>query len=115
MILACNNRFMRIRESQLSPEEWEARIGEQFRAMRLAAGADQTELAERAAVSVGAVRNLERGNGSTLKTLVRVALALDRDDWLASISPAVGVSPLDLVRSAPRARSRVYRPRGERG
>jgi len=105
---------MRIREPQLSTEEWEGRIGVQFRAMRLSAGSDQSELAEQAAVSIGALRNLERGNGSTLKTLVRVARALGREDWLQSIAPTVSVSPLDLVRSSPRARTRVYRPRRER-
>lgn len=106
---------MRIKVPQLSASEWEARIGEQFRAMRLSAGLDQSELAERAAISVGALRNLERGTGSTLKTLVRVARALGREDWLQSIAPAVTVSPLDLVRSSPRVRSRVYRPRGAHG
>ncbi|MEJ1231449.1 MAG: helix-turn-helix transcriptional regulator [Galbitalea sp.] len=62
---------------QLSTDEWEQRVGQQLRRLRLDAGLDQAGLAESAAVSVGAVRNLERGAGSTLKTLVRVVRALD--------------------------------------
>ena len=106
---------MRIRESQFSTEEWEVRLGNQFRAMRIAAGFDQASLAELADVSIGAIRNLERGNGSTLKTLVRVVRALGREDWLESLSPVVTVSPLDLVRTGRRSRTRVYRPRSARG
>jgi transcriptional regulator with XRE-family HTH domain len=110
---------MRIREQQLfaelSTDDWELRLGTQFRSMRIAAGFDQAALAELADVSVGAVRNLERGNGSTLKTVVRVTRALRREDWLAALSPVVTVSPLDLVRSGRTTRTRVYRPRSPRG
>ena len=109
---------MRIMEQQLSSEisteEWEERLGSQFRSMRIAAGLDQAALAELADVSVGAIRNLERGNGSTLKTLVRATRALKREDWLLSLSPVITVSPLDLVRSGRSARTRVYRPRSPR-
>ena len=96
-----------------STEEWEASIGEQFRAVRLAAGMDQVGLAAAAAVSVGAIRNLERGAGSSLRTLIRVARVLGREDWLGSLAPAPSVSPIDVLRSTRAPRVRVYRPRGE--
>jgi transcriptional regulator with XRE-family HTH domain len=102
---------MRIRALQLSTEEWEATIGEQFRSVRLAAGHDQAGLAALASVSIGALRNLERGRGSTLGTIIRVTRALGREDWLQSISPGSSVSPLDLVRATTTTRTRVYRPR----
>jgi transcriptional regulator with XRE-family HTH domain len=105
---------MRITEQLLSTEEWEERIGHQVRAMRISAGIEQAELAIAAGISVGAVRNLERGRGSTVRTLVRTVHALERDDWLESLSPHSTVSPLDLVRSVSRPRSRVYRARGDR-
>lgn len=105
---------MRITEQLLSTEEWEERIGNQVRAMRISAGIEQTELAIAAGISIGAVRNLERGRGSTLRTLVRTVHALDRDDWLESLAPQSSVSPLDLVRSVSRPRSRVYRARRDR-
>jgi transcriptional regulator with XRE-family HTH domain len=109
---------MRIRGQQLSSDDWERQLGTQFRALRISADLDQAGLASLAGVSVGALRHLERGEGSTLRTLVRVVRALDREDWLESIAPRVSISPIDLVRSGRTARSRVarsrvYRPRGE--
>ena len=110
---------MRIRETQLlhtyasarSADEWEQRLGEQLRRSRLAAGLDQAGLAAHAGVSIGALRNLEHGRGSTLKTLVRVIRVLGRDDWLDALSPAVSVSPIDILRGGAAPRTRVYRPR----
>jgi transcriptional regulator with XRE-family HTH domain len=102
------------RDSQLSTEEWEVRIGEQVRRARLAADLEQSELAEQADVSVGALRNLERGNGSTVRTLVRVVRALGQEPWLNALAPAVSVSPIDILRTGRPARSRVYRARAPR-
>ena len=96
-----------------STQEWEQRIGEQIRALRLAHGLDQVELANASGVSVGAIKNLEQGKGSTLKTLVKVARSLDRGDWLVAIAPPVTVSPIEILRAGrTHRRSRVYRPRG---
>jgi transcriptional regulator with XRE-family HTH domain len=90
--------------------EWEAVVGEQVRAARIAADLDQARLAVLADVSVGALSNLERGKGSSLKTLVAVVRALGRTDWLESLAPPVTVSPMQLLRAqqrAPRRRVRV--------
>ena len=46
---------MATNQSNLSTDEWEIRVGEQFRAARLAADHDQESLAEIAGVSVGAL------------------------------------------------------------
>jgi transcriptional regulator with XRE-family HTH domain len=111
-LLPCNNVFMAIVDQYLSSADWEQRVGEQLRRIRLEAGLDQEQLSARADVSIGALRNLERGNGSTMKTLVRVARALGREDWLGGIAPAVSVSPIDVFKKGRQPRSRVYRPRG---
>ena len=92
-------------------DEWEAHLGSQVRRARINASLTQDELADRGGVSVGAVRGLERGAGSSLKTLVRVARALDRDDWLESFAPAPGVEPLDMLRGLRSPRQKVYRAR----
>lgn len=109
---------MTISESNLSPQldtsEWEEAVGEQFRSLRLSRGLDQAQLASLAGVSVGSVRGLEQGTGSSLKTIVRVARALGRDDWLRGLAPRVTVSPLDVLRSARATpRRRVYRKRAD--
>ena len=105
---------MAIQPSKRSTEEWEAAIGAQVRAGRIAANLGQSELAKRADISLGAVKNLEAGKGSSLKTLVRVARALGRTDWLESLTPPITVSPLAMLSSkgsATRARQRVSRRR----
>jgi transcriptional regulator with XRE-family HTH domain len=67
---------------------------------------DQVGLAARAGVSVSALRGLEAGKGSTLHTLVRVARALGREDWFASIAPVATIHPLTMLRHAqPRQRA----------
>ena len=103
---------MTIVARQLDTEEWESRFGTQVRALRIARELDQAQLAERAGVSLGSVKSLEQGRGSTLRTVVRVARALDREDWLAGFAPNVGISPIDVLRSSRREpRKRVYRAR----
>jgi transcriptional regulator with XRE-family HTH domain len=92
--------------------EWEARIGEQFRALRIQHGLDQETVAAMASVSRGAVRSLETGAGSSLASIIKIARALDRTDWLDMLDDTGGeVSPMVLLRQQrreekPRQRSR---------
>lgn len=103
---------MTIALQQLDTEEWESRFGAQVRALRIARELDQAQLAERAGVSLGSVKSLEQGRGSTLRTVVRVSRALGREEWLTTFAPSVGISPIDVLRSSRREpRKRVYRAR----
>ena len=99
-------------------QEWEELVGEQVRAARVAADIDQMSLASLAGLSVGAIKNLEGGKGSSLKTLIRVLRSLDRAEWLEAIAPPITISPLHMLaakRSNPTQRRRVassrHRPR----
>ncbi len=74
-------------------------LGSQFRAQRLALDLDQETLARRANVSPSAVRGLEAGRGTSLRTLTRVARALGRQDWIEDFYPEPEVSPLALARA----------------
>jgi transcriptional regulator with XRE-family HTH domain len=97
-------------------EEWEEHVGSQIRATRIAANLDQADLAEHADVSVGAVKSLESGRGSTLKTIIKVVRALERTDWLESLAPPITISPLAMLaskRSVARPRQRVIRRRSQ--
>jgi transcriptional regulator with XRE-family HTH domain len=101
---------MAIERRSSTVQEWEARLGAQVRAIRIAADLDQVTLAERADLSVGAIKNLEAGKGSSLGTLIRVLRALDRTDWLESLAPPITVSPLHMLAAkrataAPRRRA----------
>jgi len=93
--------------------EWERYLGEQFRAMRIRAGLEQVVLAARADVSTGAIKNLESGKGSSLKTMIKIVRCLGRTDWLESLAPQVSVSPMQMLATARRTapRQRVSRPR----
>lgn len=94
----------------VTPEELEAQIGARLRALRLERNLDQATLAARAGVSPSALKHLERGRGSTLKTLVSVLRALDRLEWLNTIAPVATINPLTMPRAAtPRQRATARR------
>jgi transcriptional regulator with XRE-family HTH domain len=80
-------------------EEVEARLGAQFKALRLAEDIDQITLAKRANVGLTALKSLEAGKGSTLRTVVRVARALGRQDWIEDFYAEPEVSPMQIVRA----------------
>lgn len=88
-----------IERMNFTVEEWEAMLGRQVRAARVAGGLDQAQLASLANVSLATLSNLERGKGSTLKTVVAVARALGRTDWLENLAPDVTVSPMQMLRA----------------
>ncbi|MDR1118093.1 MAG: helix-turn-helix transcriptional regulator [Bifidobacteriaceae bacterium] len=74
-------------------------LGRQIRGLRLDQNLDQAGLASQANVSLSAVKALEAGRGSSLSTLIRVARALGRLDWLYDLRPAPEVSPMALLRA----------------
>ena len=101
---------MVVKRNHLTIDEWEAVVGDHVRSARIANDLDQAALAAIANVSIGTLSNLERGKGSSLKTLIAVARALGRTDWLDALAPPVTVSPLQMLRakkSSPRQRVRV--------
>ena len=100
----------------LTVEEWETQLGRQVRSARVAAGLDQARLAALANVSLATLSNLERGKGSNVKTLISVARALGRTDWLEQLAPDVTVSPMQMLRAkrASRAPVRVRSRREQR-
>ncbi|HVQ88636.1 MAG TPA: helix-turn-helix transcriptional regulator [Actinomycetes bacterium] len=101
-------------QANTTTEDWEQALGRQARALRLRLGFTQRDLAERANVSLAALKNLESGRGSGVRTLVRVARALGREDWLADFAPAAAaVSPMQLLRAraGEHARERKRAPR----
>ena len=100
-------------KTSFSSDEWEILVGDQFRALRIRADLEQTELAALASISVGALKNLERGKGSSLKTIIKVSRVLGRTDWLNALAPKVSVSPMQLLKGQRKdaVRQKVSRPR----
>ena len=90
-------------------QELEVALGDGIRAQRIEQRLTQDELAVRANVSLGALKNLENGRGSTTGTL---AHALGQDEWLRSLVPSRTFNPLDLIdarRADPHRARRVRR------
>ncbi len=74
-------------------------MGQAGRQLRLRARLTQADLAERANVSLSSVKYFEAGKGSSLATVIRLARALGRTDWLESLAPtASSFSPLAVLR-----------------
>lgn len=83
--------------SFLTLGEWEQRIGDAIRQLRLDAELDQSSLADKANVSRSAIQYLESGKGSRLRTLVAVLRALDRMDVFDAMMPFDGPTPLQVL------------------
>lgn len=81
-------------------EEMEVDLGEKLKRVRLNKNLDQKTLAARSGVSVRALRNLEGGAGTTVKTLLSVVRALGRETWLETVAPVATVNPLTLTARA---------------
>ncbi len=81
-----------------TPKELETALGENLKMLRLQKNLDRQTLCNRAGISMNALRHLETGQGATVKTLIRVVRALDRQGWLAGVAPRVSINPLHMVR-----------------
>jgi len=95
-----------------STEELEQELGEQVRRARLRLELSQDELARRANVSVTVVRNIERGRGGSMRSLIRIVRGLGEvDSWLLQLAPEPPLSPLDVLRARGLLRERQRAPK----
>lgn len=93
-------------QSSQTQEEMEVEFGRQLRDLRLRRNIDQRQLAGQAGVALNAVKNLENGSGATLTSLVKVLRSLGRADWLKTLAPTVGISPMQMLKTRqPRQRA----------
>jgi transcriptional regulator with XRE-family HTH domain len=96
-------------EILLTSSELEARLGSHLRNLRLLENLDQRTLAERAGVSLNAVKHLESGKGSRVNSLVKVLRAMDKVDWLEMLAPTVSISPVQMLKAESREPKRARR------
>jgi len=81
-------------------------LGERIRELRLRENIAQSVLAARSGVSLKAVKNLENGTGANVVSLLRVLRTLGRTEWIETLGPKVGISPMQMVnRRKPRQRA----------
>ena len=98
-------------QSLKTAEEMEVEVGQQLRDLRLRRNIDQRQLAEQAGVALNAVKNLENGKGATLSSLVKILRSLGRADWLETLAPQVGISPMQMLK-AKQPRQRASKAKG---
>jgi transcriptional regulator with XRE-family HTH domain len=93
-------------------DELEQMLGDSIRALRVSRQFTRAELADRANVSLGALRNLETGAGATITTLVKTLRALDSTAWLSSLTPPPeAFDPLRLLAAREEEQRRTRGPR----
>lgn len=96
----------------MQADELERHLGERARAARVAARLTQAELADRANVSVGALKNLESGSGSSTSTLVKVLRAVGREDWIDKLGPSpAAFNPVEVLDAQRRWASQAAAPK----
>jgi transcriptional regulator with XRE-family HTH domain len=89
--------------------ELEGLLGSHLRELRILRNLDQVSLAERAGVSLNALKHLESGKGARVNSLIKVLRALDRADWLETLAPTVSISPMQMLKRASRDPKRTRR------
>lgn len=98
----------------LTPEELEEALGEDIKALRLQKNIDRKTLCLQAGISEHALRNLEGGKGTTLKSLIRILKALKREDWLSQIAPRTSINPLHLGSQQPQRQRARRKKHGDK-
>lgn len=93
-----------------SSAQIEAALCNQLEHIRLSRNVTQVQLAHEASVSPRTIRRLEKGEGVSLDTFIRVLMALGIQHTLDSVLPDPTVRPIERVAAAGRERKRA-RPR----
>jgi transcriptional regulator with XRE-family HTH domain len=96
-----------------SSAQIEATLCKQVERIRLARNITQAQLAERAGVSLRTVGRLEKGEGVSLDTFIRVLKALGLHAGLAAALPDPTVRPVERVRAAGHERRRARPQKAE--
>lgn len=81
-----------------SPAELQHDLGDALRALRINRRLTQADVAAKAGLAQRSLASLERGEGSSVETLVRTLNALNATDAIAKLAPTPQVSPLAMLR-----------------
>jgi len=96
-----------------SSAQIEAALCRQLERIRLSRNITQVQLAEEAGISSRTIRRLEKGQGTSLDTFIRVLTALGLQRGLAAALPDPSIRPVERIETAGRERKRA-RPRKPR-
>lgn len=93
--------------SLLSDDKIEAALCSRLETERLQRNITQAELARQAGISVRTVRRMEKGEGISLATFIRVLKALRLEDRLEALLPPQEISPIQRVSKSTHVRERA--------
>lgn len=105
----------RIDFSIAASEQIEEALCRQLETIRLARNITQSQLAGEAGIALRTIRRLEKGQGVSLNTFIRVLIALDLQNNLQTLLPDPTVRPIERVNigGSERKRARPGRQKGE--
>ena len=92
-------------------------VGDSIRKLRLQYNLSQGVVAERSGISFGAYRNLESGQGASLRSFLAVCRTLGKTDWMRTLPPPM-ISPMEILRREnrpARQRATAIRKKGKNG
>ena len=98
----------------LSDDKIEASLCTRLESERLRQNITQAELARQAGISVRTVRRMEKGEGISLATFIRVLKALRIEDRLEALLPQQEISPIQRVSKSIHVRERASGKRGSK-
>lgn len=78
-------------------DEWLGIIGDHIRRTRLAQNLTQNEVADTGGISRTALKNLEHGQGASLRTMVQVIRVLGGESWFHQLNPEPVINPMLLM------------------
>jgi transcriptional regulator with XRE-family HTH domain len=82
-------------------------IGDRLKSKRLSRNLSQQRLAENSGLNRTTVRDIEKGNNSSLLTLIQLLRGLHSPEEFDSFLPEPGVSPLQLAKMKGKQRRRA--------
>ena len=82
-------------------------LGNRIRHKRIRKRFTQSDLAQRAGISIYTLQKMEHGQSYNVSTLILVLRALGELDQLEHFLPPVEISPMDLLNSSEKTSKRV--------
>jgi len=82
-------------------------LGTRIREKRMQKRFKQSDLAERAGISIYTLRKMEQGKSFHVSTLIQVLRALNELEHLEHFLPEVGLSPIDMLETKHKTRKRI--------
>jgi transcriptional regulator with XRE-family HTH domain len=92
--------------SSATSEQIEASLCSQLAAIRLARNLTQAQVAREAGVTLRTIGRLEKGQGVSLETFIRVLTALKLQHALGALLPDPTIRPMERIQTGGRERQR---------